>query len=138
MYLGNVMLLLLNLPLIGLWVRILKIPYQILFPLILSFCLIGSYSINNSVTDVIIMLIFGVIGYVMRKFKYEGAPLVLAFVLGPMLERSFIQSLNMSGGSYEIFFTRSVSAVTILITLGLVLLSIVPHFFKKAPGKEMR
>lgn len=136
MYLGNVMLLVLNLPLIGLWVKILKIPYQILFPLILSFCLIGSYSINNSVTDVIVMLIFGVIGYVMRKFKYEGAPLVLAFVLGPMLERSFIQSLNMSGGSYAIFFTRSVSAVTIMIALGLVLVSIVPILFKKAPRKQ--
>jgi putative tricarboxylic transport membrane protein len=103
MYLGNIMLLVLNLPLIGLWVRILKIPYSILFPLIIVFCLVGSYSINNSAQDVMIMILFGFVGYLMRKFGYEGAPLILAYVLGPMLERAFIQSLNMSGGSYKIF-----------------------------------
>jgi putative tricarboxylic transport membrane protein len=132
MYIGNVMLLILNLPLIGIWVRILKIPYQILFPLILLFCLIGSYSLNNNVIDVIIMLIFGFIGYLMRKFNYEGAPLVLAFVLGPMLERAFIQSLNMSNGNYMVFFTRPVSIITLMIACILILLSIISSPSKKS------
>ena len=131
MYLGNVMLLVLNLPLIGLWVKILKIPYQILFPLILFLCLIGAYSVNNSTLDVIIMLVFGVIGYAMRKFEYEGAPLVLALVLGPMLERAFVQSLGMSGGSYGIFFRRPISAITMLIAIIFVFLSVFPVFHKK-------
>ena len=135
MYLGNIMLLVLNLPLIGIWVKILKIPYQILFPLILFFCLIGSYSINNNAADVIVMLVFGVVGYFMRKFNYEGAPLILAFILGPMLERSFIQALNMSGGSYKIFFERPVSAVTMIIALIVILSSLVPVFYKKKVTK---
>jgi len=130
MYLGNVMCLVLNLPFIGIWVKILKIPYQILFPLILAFCLIGAYSINNNSIDVVIMVIFGLVGYLMRKYKFEGAPLVLAFVLGPMLERSFIQSLHMSGGSYAIFFTRPVSAASIFIAFVLILLLIIPVFYK--------
>lgn len=135
MYIGNIMLLVLNLPLIGMWVKILKIPYQILFPLILFFCLIGSYSINNNAVDVIVMLIFGLVGFFMRKFHYEGAPLILAFLLGPMLERSFIQSLNMSGGSYKIFFERSVSAVTMVIALGVVLSSLIPALYKQRSKK---
>ena len=135
MYLGNVMLLVLNLPLIGLWVKVLKIPYQILFPLIISFCLIGAYSINNSVIDVVAMIVFGVVGYLMKKFRYEGAPLVLAFVLGPMLERAFVQSLNMSGGSYSIFFTKPVSAVTLVVAFILVLLSVI-SVFRKRPDED--
>jgi putative tricarboxylic transport membrane protein len=131
MYLGNIMLLVLNLPLIGIWVKILKIPYQILFPLILFFCLIGSYSINNNAADVIVMLVFGMVGYFMRKFHYEGAPLILAFILGPMLERSFIQALNMSSGSYKIFFERPVSSVTMIIALIVILSSLVPVFCKR-------
>ena len=74
MYIGNVMLLVLNLPLIGLWVKVLKVPYSLLYPLILLFCLIGAYSLNNSVGDVVVMLVFGIVGYLMRKFRYDGAP----------------------------------------------------------------
>lgn len=125
MYIGNVMLLILNLPMIGLWVKILKIPYKILFPLILFFCLIGVYSINNSILDMVVMLIFGLVGYLMRKFGYEGAPLILALILGPMLESSFIQSLNMSGGSYKIFFGSAISAITMSLALIVVLSSLV-------------
>jgi putative tricarboxylic transport membrane protein len=132
MYLGNIMLLVLNLPLIGLWVRILKIPYSILFPLIIMFCLVGCYSINNSAQDVMIMIIFGFIGYLMRKFGYEGAPLILAYILGPMLERAFIQSLNMSGGSYKIFFGSSISVVTMVIALVLLFSLMIPSFRRKA------
>jgi len=128
MYIGNVMLLILNLPLIGLWVKLLKVPYRILFPLILFFCLIGAYSINNSTFDVLVMLIFGIIGYLFRKFQYEPAPLVLAFILGPMLENSLRQSLLISEGSLWIFFTRPISGVGLIIAL-LVLLSSI--FLKK-------
>lgn len=138
MYLGNVMCLVLNLPFIGIWVKILKIPYQILFPLILAFCLIGAYSINNNSIDVVIMVIFGLVGYLMRKYKFEGAPLVLAFVLGPMLERSFIQSLHMSGGSYAIFFTRPVSAASIFIAFVLILLLIIPVFYKRTSDANVK
>jgi hypothetical protein len=94
MYLGNVMLLVLNLPLIGLWVKVLKIPYPILFPLILLFCLIGAYSLNNNIAQILFMICFGFLGYLFKKFQYEAAPLVLAFVLGPMLEKAFFAPLG--------------------------------------------
>ena len=103
MYIGNVMLLILNLPLIGLWVQILKVPYPILFPLILLFCLIGAYSLNNSVVEVLIMVVFGLLGYLFKKFEYEAAPLILALVLGPMLETALRRSLLLSAGSPLIF-----------------------------------
>ncbi len=89
MYIGNIMLLLLNLPLIGLWVKVLKIPYRILMPLILLFCLIGSYSLSNNIWDVVVMVIFGMAGYSLRKFEYEEAPLLLAFILGPLDRNKF-------------------------------------------------
>lgn len=134
MYLGNVMLLALNLPLIGLWVKILKIPYYILFPLILLFCLIGSYSINNSITDVIFMNIFGLIGYFFRKFGYEAAPLILALVLGPMMEDSLRQSLLMSGGSPLIFLNRPISLVILIIAFILLVFPLIPGLGKKRPA----
>jgi putative tricarboxylic transport membrane protein len=110
MYVGNVMLLVLNLPLIGFWVRLLKTPYQLLFPLILLFCLIGTYSLSNNVGDGIVMLVFGVLGYLMKKFDYEAAPLILAMVIGPMMEEALRQSLILSAGSFAIFIERSISA----------------------------
>ena len=126
MYVGNVMLIILNLPLIGLWVKILKVPYYLLFPLIILFCLIGVYSVRNNVADVVIMFVFGVMGYLMRKFRYQGAPLVLALVLGPMLEEAFRQSLMLSRGSFKIFLTRPISlgflvAALILLAMPLVI-----------------
>jgi putative tricarboxylic transport membrane protein len=117
MYLGNVMLLVLNLPLIGLWVKVLKIPYPILFPLILLFCLIGAYSLNGSIVEVIIMILFGIIGYLLKKFRYEAAPLVLAIVLGSMLEPALRRSLIMSNGSFTIFFTRPISLTLMVIAI---------------------
>jgi len=121
MYAGNFFLLLLNLPAIGLWVKVLQIPYRILAPLILLFCLIGAYSINSSTLDLKLMLAFGLLGYVMRKLDYEPAPLVLAFILGPLLEASLQQSLIISQGSFLIFVTRPISAVCFGITLLLFL-----------------
>ena len=131
MYIGNGMLLLLNLPLIGLWVQVLKVPYRILFPMILLFCLIGAYSINYSTMDILIMIGFGVVGYLMKKFQYEGAPLVLAYVLGPMLEMALRQSLTMSDGQFSIFFTRPISAVGIAVAILLVLSPLMPWMGKK-------
>ena len=93
MYVGNIMLLVLNLPMIGLWVQVLKIPYHLLFPLIVLFCIIGTFSVAGSVFDLKLMLLFGVVGYLMRKFRYEGAPLILAYVLGPLMEQALRQSL---------------------------------------------
>jgi putative tricarboxylic transport membrane protein len=122
------MLLILNLPLIGLWVRILKIPYPILFPLILLFCLIGAYSLNNNAGEIGLMLFFGILGYLMKKFKYDGAPLVLAMVLGPLMDQSLRQSLLMSGGSGLIFFTRPICLVIFAVVAVIFLLPLVPLF----------
>ncbi len=117
MYIGNCMLLVLNLPLIPLWVQILKIPYSYLFPSILVFCVIGSYSLNNNLSDVIVMVIFGLIGYLMKRFHFEAAPLVLALILGPLLEDNFRQSLLISRGSFGIFFTRPISASFMIVSI---------------------
>jgi len=137
MYVGNIMLLLLNLPLIGLWVQVLKVPYKILFPLILLFCIIGVYSINNSIFEIALMLIFGILGYLMRKYKYEGTPMVLAFVLGPLLENSLRQSLLLSDGKFSIFFTRPIAATGMIITFLLLIGSIIPAFRKKRESVAM-
>ncbi len=128
MYLGNIMLLVINLPLIGLWVQVLKVPARILLPLILFFCIVGAYADNNSFFDVGVMMIFGVLGYLMKKFNYEPAPLILAFVLGPMLENSMRQSLKLSGGDFGIFFSRPIS-VTLL---GLAAVVVLSNFFFKS------
>ena len=130
MYIGNVMLLILNLPLIPMWVQVLKIPYRILFPLIILFCIVGAYSLNNSTFDVVVMMIFGVFGYLFRKFEFEGAPLMLAFVLGPMFETNLRQSLLFSKGSFLIFFNRPISAVFISIAILLLITSVLPYFKK--------
>lgn len=131
MYVGNVMLVVLNVPLIGIWVQILRIPYKTLFPLILLFCLVGAYSVNANVFDIYVMLIFGVAGYIFRKVGYEPAPLVLAFVLGPLLEQNLRQALILSDGSMAVFFTRPLSAGSLLIALFLLLSAILPSLQKR-------
>ena len=120
MYLGNIMLVLLNLPLIGLWIKILEVPYRFLMPLILLCCLIGAYSVNNNVVDMLIMVIFGITGYILRRFNYEPAPLVLAYVLGPMMEKHFRTSLIMFDGNLSVFVTRPISCVMLVISVGLL------------------
>jgi len=133
MYVGNIMLLALNLPLIGMWVKVLKVPYTILFPLILLFCLIGVYSVNNSIIDIYLMILFGIVGYLMQKFGFEPAPLVLAYVLSPMLETAVRQSLSISGGSFIIFFSRPISLVCMLLFAGLLTFQIYSYIKKKGP-----
>jgi len=123
MYIGNGMLLVLNLPLIPLWVMVLRVPYYLLYPLILLFCMIGAYSIGNNAADVIIMLIFGIVGYLMRKFRYDAPPLVLALVLGGELESSLRQSLMLSRGDFSIFVTRPITLGFLIVA---VLLLVVP------------
>jgi putative tricarboxylic transport membrane protein len=131
MYIGNAMLLVLNLPLIKLWVQLLKVPYWVLLPVIVLFCLVGSYSINNDVVDMLVMLIFGVIGYLLKKVSMEVAPMVLAFVLGPMLEQALRQSLIQSSGSFSIFFMRPISATFLIVSIALLLSSMIPWLWKR-------
>jgi len=141
MYIGNGMLLVLNLPLIPMWVQVLKVPYRILFPLILLFCIIGTFSIRNSTFDLTVLMIFGLMGYLFKKFEYEPAPLILAFVLGPMVETNLRQSLLFSGGSFLIFFTRPISAILVSVALVLIILAIAPYFrrsYRKGINKDVR
>jgi len=122
MYIGNVVLLVLNLPMIGLFVQILKVPYAILSPLIIMFVLLGAYALNNSATDVFVTILFGLAGYLMKRHDLEPAPLVLAFVLGPMLENNLSKALIMSRtGNPLFFFSRPISAT--LLTLAILVLA---------------
>ena len=117
MYLGNTMLLVLNLPLIPIWVRILQIPYTLLSVLILIFCFLGAYSINNSIYDAVFTFAFGVFGYWVKRFGFESPPLILAFVLGPLTEIAFRQTMIASDGSFMVFIERPISAFFILVAL---------------------
>jgi putative tricarboxylic transport membrane protein len=132
MFFGNVVLLGLNLPLIGMWVKVLKVPYKVLFPLILLFCLIGAFSVNSAVTDIVIMLIFGCLGYLMKKYGYDAAPLMLAFILGPMMEINLRQSLMISKGKFGIFLLqRPIALVCLALAALFLLLPLVPSLKKK-------
>ena len=135
MYVGNIMLIVLNLPLIPIWVQIIRIPYTYLFPAILIFCVIGSYSLNNNIGDVIVMAVFGVVGYLMKRYDLEAAPLVLALILGPLLEDNLRQSLLISRGSFMIFLTRPISAACMLVSL-IILVSSVLRLRPKVHAAE--
>ena len=136
MYVGNVMLLALNLPLVGIFVNVLRIPYGYLYPLVIMFCVIGVYAVNNSVVDVWIMLLMGVLGYLLRKFNFDPAPLVLGLVIAPTFELSLRQSLIMSNGDWTIFFQRSISATLLGIALVLLLLSALSLIRKRADWRS--
>jgi putative tricarboxylic transport membrane protein len=126
MYVGNVILLILNLPLVGLFVNLLRVPYPVLYPLILVCSILGVYAVNGSVVDVWIMLATGVLGYFLRKLDFETAPIVLGLVLAPMMELSLRQSLALSGGRYAIFVTRPISVALLAVGALLVLLALRP------------
>jgi putative tricarboxylic transport membrane protein len=117
MYVGNVMLLVLNLPLVGFWASMLKIPYRILAPIVLVFCFIGAYTIRDNMFDVWVAVAFGFIGYAMQRGRYPVAPVVLGLILAPMMEDALRQSLSISRGDPSIFFTRPISAVLLLLCL---------------------
>jgi putative tricarboxylic transport membrane protein len=135
MYLGNVLLLVLNLPLVGLWVQMLKVPYAILAPVIVLICSIGVYSMKNDVSDVMMMVIFGGVGYIFRKLQFELGPLLLAFVLGRILERSLRQALLISRGDVSIFFTRPISATFLAIVILMILASILMALYQQIRRK---
>ncbi|QCI68708.1 tripartite tricarboxylate transporter permease [Phreatobacter stygius] len=126
MYVGNVMLLILNLPLIGLWVRCLSVPYGILFPIILLLCCIGVFSVSGHIFDVYVMIAFGVVGWAVARFGFEPAPLVLGFVLGPLLENNLRKALILSRGSWMTFLERPISAVFIIASAVVLLTALVP------------
>ncbi|HXG49957.1 MAG TPA: tripartite tricarboxylate transporter permease [candidate division Zixibacteria bacterium] len=136
MYVGNLVLLILNLPLVGVFVNVLRIPYPLLYPAILMFCVLGVYAVNGSAVDVGIMAVMGALGYLLRKFDFETAPIVLGLVLAPMLEMSFRQSLSMSSGSYRIFFHRPIAAGLLAAGLALLLLSAVPVLMKRKDWRQ--
>jgi putative tricarboxylic transport membrane protein len=129
-YVGNIMLLILNLPLIGIWVRILRIPYGLLVGVILAFMVVGSYSVSNSTFDVLVMVLFGVIGYLLRKMDFPLAPIVLTLILGPLMERSLRTSLDMSQGSLGIFLESPIGMVLLALT-ALVLIAPAFRVFRK-------
>ena len=126
MYVGNVVLLVLNLPLVGVFVNFLRIPYRILYPMILMFCVVGVYAVNSSYIDVVIMSIMGVLGYLFRKFDFETAPIVLGVVLAPIFEMSLRQSLAMSNGKYSIFFQRPISVTFLIGALIMLVIALIP------------
>ncbi len=130
MWIGNLMLIILNLPLIGVWVKLLTIPYRHLYPAILVFCCIGVYSVNNTVFDIYLTAAFGILGYVFMKFKCEAPPLLLGFVLGPMMEENFRRALLLSRGDFSVFVTRPLSASLLAVAALLVVLVSVPAFKK--------
>jgi putative tricarboxylic transport membrane protein len=136
MYIGNVMLLGLNLPLIGFWVRLLRVPYHYLAALVVIICTIGAYSVKNSIFDVGTMIVFGVMGYFMRKVAFPAAPFVLCLILGPILERSLQQALISSGGDPSIFIEKPFSAALLGVAVLLILTPVFKVLWKRRRGLE--
>ena len=134
MVIGNVLLIILNLPLIGLWIKVLQVPYFFLFPLILLFGIIGSYTTSGTSGDIVIMTIFGLVGYLMKKFAYEPAPMVLGLVIGPLLETAIRRSMIMSKGHIGIFFQRPIAAFFMGAAL---LMLLTPLFTRRRLGHEI-
>jgi len=126
MWIGNILLLIINLPLIGVWVQLLRVPYKFMFPAIVLLCCIGIYTVANSPFDVMMTAIFTLLGYVLMKFGYEAAPLLLAFVLGPLLEQYLRRTLQISAGDPSVFFTRPISASILCLCLLLVVIAVLP------------
>lgn len=131
MWVGNLFLLVLNLPLIGLWVRMIAVPYHLLYPAILVFCAIGVFSLNNSVFDIFLMAGFGVLGYVFRKLDCEPAPMLLGFILGPMMEENLRRALLISKGDPMVFATRPISAAMLVVALALLVTVLAPAVRRK-------
>jgi TctA family transporter len=126
MWIGNAMLLVINLPLIGLWVQMLRIPYRLLHPIILLLCCIGVYSLNGSALEVGLMALFGLLGYALLKLGFEPAPMLLGFVLGPMMEENLRRALAVSRGDASVFITRPISAVLLAISAMLLIAALLP------------
>ncbi len=138
MWVGNVFLITLNVPLVRYWLSVFKIPYAVLFPSILFFCCVGTFSVNSNLDDIYITAIFGFIGYVFLRLELDPAPLLLGFILGPMLEENARRALLLSRGSFEVFFTRPISATLLGIIAVFIIWQLVVFFkeAKKAPAQE--
>jgi len=126
MWVGNLMLVVINLPLVGVWVTLLRVPYRLLFPSIIVFCCIGIYSINNSPSDVLIAALFGVIGYWLTKHDFEAAPMLLGFVLGPLMEENLRRAMLIARGDVTVFFTRPISGALLGTAIVLLVIAALP------------
>jgi len=133
MWIGNVMLLIINLPMIGMWVQLLAVPYRYLYPSILVFCSIGVYSLNNNVFDVYMTILFAIFGYLCSKLKMEPAPLLIGFVLGPMMEEHLRRAMLLSRGDWGVFIERPISASMLAIGAVAIIAMALPNLRK---GKE--
>ena len=131
MWIGNAMLVVLNLPLIGIWIRLLTVPYRILYPAILLFCCVGVYSVNNNVFDVFMTIPFAILGYLFRKFGCEPAPLLLGLVLGQLMEEYLRRAMTISRGDWSIFVTRPLSLTLLIIAAVLLVIVFLPAIAKK-------
>jgi putative tricarboxylic transport membrane protein len=127
MWVGNLMLIIINLPLVGVWVSLLRVPYRLLYPSIIVFCCIGIYSINNAPTDVLIAATFGVIGFWLIKHDFEPAPMLLGFVLGPLMEENLRRAMLIARGDATVFMTRPISAVLLQIAVMLLVIAAMPR-----------
>jgi TctA family transporter len=134
MWLGNLMLVILNLPLIGMWIKLLSVPYRLLFPAIVLFCAIGVYSTNNNTFDIWMVALFGFVGYIFMKLGCEPAPLLLGFILGPMMEENLRRALLLSRGDWSVFVTRPLSGSLLAAALVLLIIVLLPAV--KAKRKE--
>jgi TctA family transporter len=131
MWVGNLMLVVLNLPLIGIWIKLLTVPYRFLFPAIMSFCCIGLYTLNNSAFDVYMGAGFAVVGYIFYKLSCEPAPLLLGFILGPMMEENLRRALLLSRGDWSTFMTRPLSAGLLVAAALMVVVVMLPSIKNK-------
>ena len=136
MWIGNLMLVIINLPLVGVWVSLLRVPYRMLFPAIVVFCCIGAYSVSNSLFDVWLMLGFGLVGYFFIKIGVEPAPLVLGFVLGPMLEENFRRAMLIASGDASVFVQRPISAALLVVAVALLAALLSPAIRRKRQALE--
>lgn len=137
MWIGNCFLLVLNVPLVRYWLSVFKIPYNVLFPAILFFCCIGTYSINNNLDDVFITVAFGALGYLLMRLEMDPSPLMLGFILGPMLEENFRRSMLLSRGSFEVFINRPISGTLISLIAAFILWQTVSFFRQRGKAKEL-
>ena len=131
MWVGNLMLVVLNLPMIGVWIKLLTVPYRLLYPAIILFCCVGIYSVQNSAFDVMLTAIFGVFGYICVKLECEPAPLMLGFILGPLMEENLRRAMLLSRGDATVFFQRPISATMLILAIGLLLVLALPFLRKK-------
>ena len=131
MWVGNLMLVILNLPLVGIWVKLLRVPYRLLFPLILFACAIGAFSANNNIFDIWVAIVFGLLGYVFLKLGCEPAPLLLGYILGPMMEENLRRALVLSRGHFDVFVTRPISLAMLVLAAALLAVVLAPAIRKK-------